>query len=388
MIKNQCLEIKIGDEYLSKVECIENFEKSFFSEIYLKAFKSVEEIVKNNSEKEEFIGYENYNNIIAFTGERGTGKTSTMLSVSKVLKNNKYNEFTEDLNKELNKYKFIGLDVIDPSHFQKNSNIIKIILAKMFQKFKKEVEKGNSNNKKREVLKNFEKVSKDIKIIEKDGSVDGETIDDLLKMSASSDLKGHLEKLIKLYLDFIDSEENKKILIIEIDDLDLNTKHGYEMIEQIRKYLIIKNVVILMAVKIEQLSLVVERNTRLEFKELINAGQIGNDRLKTMVDKYLKKLIPLERRLYMPELEIESETKTIKIIRDNEEEKPKEEIIDKKVRSLIYYKTGMEFIDGKYIVPNNLRDLINIISLLEKMPNLTEEERKNKTMTNNFLLWK
>lgn len=399
MIKNQCLEIKIGDEYLSKVECIENFEKSFFSEIYLKAFKSIEEIVKNNAEKEKVIDYENYNNIIAFTGERGTGKTSAMLSVAEALKskdskeNKNSNFMKENSNFNLDGYKFLGLKVIDPSHFQKNSNIIEIILAKMFESFKKLVEENEDkkNGKKREVLENFEKVFKDIKIISKGGGADGEAIDALLNMSASSNLKGNLEKLIKSYLEFVGPEEKRKILVLEIDDLDLNTKYGYKMIEQIRKYLIIKNVVILMAVKIEQLSLVIEKNTRKEFKELIEAGQIGNEKINLMSDKYLKKLIPLERRLYMPELEIKSESKMIKIINKDKNGKLKEseeEIIDKKVRSLIYHKTGMEFIDGKYIVPNNLRDLINIVSFLEKIPDLKEEDNDKKTMTNNFLLWK
>ena len=54
------------------------------------------------------------------------------------------------------------------------------------------------------------------------------------------------------------SGNGKKKLLIAIDDLDLCNANAYKMAEQIRKYLIIPDVVIIMALKIEQLQMCVQ----------------------------------------------------------------------------------------------------------------------------------
>ena len=66
-----------------------------------------------------------------------------------------------------------------------------------------------------------------------------------------------LVDLIKDYLQFMNKSQGKQQLIIAIDDLDLCSANAYKMAEQIRKYLIIPNVCIVISVKIDQLELCV-----------------------------------------------------------------------------------------------------------------------------------
>ncbi len=165
------IEIKLGEEYKAKIEGIDDFGESVFSEVYLKAFSNTVKILKDDSGKEV---HENYNNIIAFAGERGTGKTSAMLSFAGALKDKKENEISnymiktykigqkiktefekieeierirqlENQGKKIEKFDFYSVGVIDPSLLSDNSNILEIIIAKMFQIFKKEIETKNQD---------------------------------------------------------------------------------------------------------------------------------------------------------------------------------------------------------------------------------------------------
>ncbi|BDU50720.1 hypothetical protein [Haliovirga abyssi] len=385
MADESVIKINLGEEYKAKVEKINEFEKSVFNEVYLKAFKNTAEILKSKG----IELHENYNNIIAFAGERGTGKTSAMLSFAGVLKdndklkNNKdYNLSVED--KKLSSYNFCSVGVIDPALLSGNSNILEIIIAKMFQTFKNDIETKNevkNENLKREIIGSFEKVYENIKIIKDKRDVfEEEALDALLKIAESTSLKSDVEKLIGSYLEFMNNDEKKEkngILVIEVDDIDLNTEYAYEMVEQIRKYLIIPKVVILMAIKIEQLEQIVERNYLKEFESLLDKKAMSYDEIKNMTEKYLEKLIPLERRLYLPKLEDIRMTSKVEVNYENGN-KIEGGIIDQFVRKQIYLKTDMIFIDGKYIIPDNLRGLVELIVLLVKMEDVRDLKKRKK----------
>ncbi len=401
MMTEKILKIKIGEEYKAKVENLEDFKDSMFKDVYDKAFDCIGSILAENlNNKNDKENYEKYNNIVSFVGERGTGKTSAMLSVSGALKDEYPTKFKEETFRGLQsndkpKRIFNEIGVIDPSHFDENSNILEIILAKMFKKFKKRVEdKNNSVDHvdKRKLIKAFEEVFENLKTIQDPKDLyKGEALDALLKMSASTDLKGNMTDLVKKYLKFFnksDDDSNKKngVLLLEIDDIDLSTKHAYEMVEQIRKYLIIPNVVILMAVKMEQLSHIVERNMRIEFEIMLEKSHMNDEEPKNMAEKYLEKLIPLDRRLFLPTLEgINLDIDLI--IQDKE---GKEYIIGKDgnkeikniIRYLIFKRTGNMFFNTdtqvSYIIPRTLRELVNLVSKLIAMKN-NDKKVEDKT---------
>src|SRR5690606_624903 len=77
ILNDSTLVINLNEEYKIKIEEAKDFDTSIFKDVYESALKNVEEIVKQSSKNGE---YDDYNNIIAFTGERGKGKSSSMIS--------------------------------------------------------------------------------------------------------------------------------------------------------------------------------------------------------------------------------------------------------------------------------------------------------------------
>ena len=78
--------------FRTKIEKTEDFKSSIFKDQYLKAYICLEEIVKTAKEYNELIKVDrkyskeyDFNNIIAFVGDKGTGKTSSMKSFKRSL---------------------------------------------------------------------------------------------------------------------------------------------------------------------------------------------------------------------------------------------------------------------------------------------------------------
>lgn len=201
----------------------------------------------------------------------------------------------------------------------------------------------------------------------------------LQKLGESVQIRKSFEHLIDLYLDLIPKLENRagqksEKLLIVIDDLDLCNEYAYEMAEQIRKYLILPNVIIFMAIKIGQLEMGVEEKNRGDFKNVITGRREDaalEQEMRNMAERYVTKLIPKARRIYLPNLEstqvnleLESEVQPENIERQGE-------TIEKKVFRLIREKTGMFLVpmenSNNYFVPGNLRELVNLILLLDEM---------------------
>ncbi|MBU3216866.1 hypothetical protein LL033_14965 [Clostridium estertheticum] len=382
------IKIKIGegDALRIKVEKYEDINESFFRDIYINAAESVKHIVDNtntkNDKKDVNLNQNQYNNIISFIGERGTGKSSAMVSFNQFLKdmhgNGKVNipEFNE-----IKGYNFYNLDVIDPSMLEDKENLLGIVIAKMFSKFEKELknqENEYNNSMANSILRKFEKLYKnmvtlnmDEKEILKDDGYTGTILENLSRLSASLNMRDNLIELMKELLPYLTKQQKDNFLVISIDDLDMNMIHAYDMVEQLRKYLIIPNVIILIAIKMEQLMDSVEQSYMKYFETMIKQKRLS-DNTKTMAFRYIEKLIPVERQLYMPKLRnIESTDIIIEV-------KGEEKVEDKGIQQLILdktrMKTGLIFIkpetQNHYLVPDNLRELHNYLSFIDSMDDI------------------
>lgn len=333
------------------------------------------------------------NNIIAFCGERGEGKSSAMISfINTAYSYNKNETDSIFANCEnVNNTYFAEPIVIDPSMLDGIHNVLDIVLAALYRNFKRLYEADNQSfyvNKREELLSQFQEVYKRISLINNhekllDDEYDYEgNISKLSKLGQSTELRDELEKLIIMYLDVMVKEQRKcqaktnASLLVAIDDLDLCSSHVYKMAEQIRKYLILPNVVIVMAVKIEQLELCVQEKNLKNFKNVlyIKERETGiSEEIYNMSERYVSKLIPKARRNYLPNIRMMHnieisyrDTNGKKILESNRGESTNDIILQ-----LIYEKTGMRFcVDGSgknYFLPDNLRDTINIIVLLADM---------------------
>ena len=364
--------VNSGEETRPVVENItfplENSE-SLFAEQYKKIFGEINRFLGLQPDKLEDHD-ENINNIMAFIGERGSGKTSCMMSVAKALAEKDRNAFAWE---QIKKRHFYSIGLIDPSFFDENNNILNIIIAKLFRKFKEKEQRlcdNNSNDfeKKRKLVESFQKVQISLNCIIGGEKKSEDDLEQLITFSASIDLRADIKDLINAYLNYMHNSND--IMVIMVDDIDLNTQHANAMVEQIRKYFIHSNVIILLAVKLDQLANVMKRQYAKEFEVLLNRDGIAFDSIEEMVDRYLGKLIPHAQRFFLPDLETFLESRLI--IKDRNKDKFEEfSTIREAVPTLIFSKTRYLFYNSlgttSYIVPRNLRELRHIINLLWNM---------------------
>ena len=377
----------IGEENKPKIEKYKDIENSIFKEQYNKALKSIAEHIENvKKENGNSITFEKFNNIFAFIGDRGSGKTSCMMSIAEMLEFGEYkknNIIVHDQEKPKQDTSFYVLDLIDPSFFDSEFNIIELIIGKMFSAFKDSLDKCNLNSasetiyKKNELIKKFQEVQKDLQASQKKIFEDGDNIESLLKLASNVNLKESINELICCYLKFLGKDE---FLVIAIDDIDLNTKHADIMVEQIRRYFVLPNVIILMAANLSQLSNVLNRKHFKEYELLVDKNIISSSDVEEMSERYLEKLIPTEHRIYLPEVEnLYLSSLTIKDNYGNKDDKYT--TVKEAVTSLIFTKTRYLFYHTKgvtnFIVPSNLRELRHLIFLLYKMEDNNDLKKKN-----------
>lgn len=380
MTDPKTLTIDLSEEYKIKIEEPQDIGNSFFKEIYKQAANAVDDIIvqteksdKNKDQNDPFLNEkQDYNNIIAFCGERGTGKSSAMITFAQsLLKLNDSKDFYAG--KNLITKNFHTIQVIDPSLFEEHENIFEVILAQLFSSFEKELnkkEKESELNTKRELLEQFEKVYENLQTIRKNGQkYDGEALETLNKLACGANLRQNFKELVRLYLKFIVKKENcdNAYLIIPIDDFDLNINAAAEMAEQIRKYLMIPRVIVLMAVKIEQLADAKEQQVRKDFETLIKAGTL-NESPKNITLQYVTKLIPNGRRIEMPHLE--SNIESIELIIKHKESIKKYKSIFEGFQFFCYYKANLYLSKNEFtsisIFPRTLRELKEFFIILHK----------------------
>jgi hypothetical protein len=396
------LEINIGEEYKIKIEKTEEFEKSIFKEVYTQATKNVEEIIlqANTVSNTKSISNDDYNNVIAFTGERGTGKSSSMISFADALKNKNSKDTFWSETPNLEKTKIKSLDIIDPSLFRNEDKLFEIIISKMFSKFQKKLKKENTikNDRKRDLIKQFQKVFNNLKVVHngKSDVYEKEAIEALSDLAFGTNLKENFKKLVDEYLlcmyGIDNSKDKKGFLLIPIDDFDLNISGAYEMLEDIRQFLIQSNVLILIAFKMEQLQDSINNEIIKEYDMIYNFGKDAkvylSENISNKSNKYLDKLFPLERRFNTPILiennisskemklyDLQYEIDFKKKLKLEGKEIPKDKVYYKKDQTiedtfldLVYDKTKILISKNKFekniIIPNTLRDLTNTITLI------------------------
>lgn len=342
------------------------------------------------------------NNIIAFCGGRGEGKSSAMMTFLNEVQYRRFSSVLPFSSDTVQTY-FASPIIIDPSVFDGVHNVLDIVLAKLFQRFRMALDDDNQcvdNEKREELVQKFQSVYRHVSLIndEKkmlDDEYDYEgNISKLKNLGASTNLKNEFNALVNEYLDFMKRWERKegqtigKQLIIAIDDLDLCSKNAYRMTEQIRKYMVLPNVIIIMAIKLDQLELCIEEANRMDFKMVLTSRnrEKNSDNLDgeffQMSERYAAKLIPKSRRIYLPKA---NSFKDIHVmIRDADggsiiwDSKLKPDIVSA-VLTLLHEKTGMYFLKNENnennLIPDNLRELLNFISILASMDTPEPEDQ-------------
>lgn len=388
-------------------------DEDFFSSQYKTALQIVASIVDNQKDDDdEYDNIENFNNIITFIGDRGSGKTSCMLTFANLLKkpdeikikSGDQNEHIENLKK----YQFCVLPAIDPSFFVSAYNIIGAFIANIYNQFRK---KNNENcHSTRDVdegvIQNFysalSKAQRSFGRLYSEKKDDMDDMERLEQLSCSLNLKEDIENLTNAYLCYMNRCSNVRYskLVLCIDDIDLNTKTAVEIMEWIRKYLIQPNIIILFAVKLDQMFDLKRMNLYAEYKDLLDKEKISDTEIDEMTEKYITKTFPLAHRVHLPDSNLifntaytsydnkkkydeRTKEKNENNSNDNTSKSNDENKEGKTIRDIvvdeIYDKTRYLFFNYKLetnlIVPDNIRDVLYLMRLLKKMesiPNRSE----------------
>lgn len=388
-MKTEPIIFKQGEENGIVIER-ENLKSSIFADQYQQAvdlFARLWERQKSFQQQAEdckpkVYGIDNqFSNIIAFCGDRGEGKTSSMISFATLLTDSDVREKAKEAlvypldksGKEMlpSSNEIEWLDVIDPSFFDEQHNILELMLGQLYAKASEisiqsnESQRNEIAYKRRKLMEQFQIVKNSIHLLECDDKL-YDSISEMSDLSASIQLKSAIQKLFKCYLDYI----NKKCLLICIDDIDLNIQDAYRMSEMLRKYFISPYCIVLVAVKVEQLVEVVAKHHEDVFK-------LSPESSLQIARKHVAKLLPRGNRVVMPVAEDFCEQE-LQIADQNGNIDSKEPVytIKEKVVQMIFQKTGYVFYNTQHlspIIPRNLRSLRHLLGLLSTLPDARDE---------------
>ena len=196
----------VGEETKPVVENLKRLKESIFSYHIDKSIHLIDEHLSVDP-KEANDAQDYVNNIIAFVGERGAGKTSCMCSVISILQelqNKKaYNTSFDNL-KTLSQKRIHALKLIDPSFFDAVHNILEIIIGEMYNRTSRDLSTSitvDKENEARKLLKSFQAIKRDMLYVDKNTRFErDEELEELSLLAAGVDLRTGIQKLIADYL--------------------------------------------------------------------------------------------------------------------------------------------------------------------------------------------
>lgn len=400
-IKKNVLFHEIGKESRIVIKESGNIDESDF---FYTQYKQAADIVKSYCNKRNSdCSFENLNNIVAFIGERGSGKTSCMMTFANCLEPQTVGGKSifslagiNDNTSTKEPSKFEILPVIDPSFFSKNYNIVGAFLANIYDSYKQLRERPSKSfdcnlGKVNDFLVALSKAQHSFSVLNADPKSSGDSIEELEGLSCTLRLKEEIYQLCKKYLGLLDKSENDSYLVLCIDDIDLNTSSAVEMLEWIRKYLIQPNIIVLMALKLDQMTNLKRMSLYTEYANLVEKGRMEEYEVEEMAERYMSKLFPLANRVYLPD---QSTIPLVTYNSDRESEYNYDTLQDAVVK-LIYDKTRFLFYNSpqrsSLIVPRNLREALHLMRMLydmEDLPGKKYSTQRTKILFKNQSLFK
>lgn len=425
--------IKKGEEYRAKDNDPVWEENTFFAEAYQQARDCLGEIIdiskmakedisrQSSTQSDEYITAQLRgctNNIIAFCADRGHGKTSAMLSFCNALKDlnrDSYRSIRRDNEGEKARAfwstlwpdprdipNFQILDPIDPTTMEDNESILKIIISRIFNRFRSYdmsycEGRNMDRERKREILiQDFQQCFHDIDVLYSSQSAPQwgheDALERISELGDSSHLLAAMYKLIQHYLIYIGSERD--YLVLQIDDSDVKISKSYQILEDIRKYLMIPNVIIVMSANIVQLESIIEQYFLTEYKEGLKYPESTIDvtRCHEIAGLYLEKAIPNSRRIYLPNLAniLREEFSMIRVqYMDPQRDWLVYPEVQNKARDyqeqLLYFlhkKTGLVFLRPKdylhNILPHNMRELTHFLAFFGTLGDISNSKMSKK----------
>lgn len=405
--KDRELTLQKGSEQTIRITEDMDRESSFMYPAYSQARKAVLDVVRNTEQfhredlsrgnEMDFALFRYANNVISFVGKKGAGKTQTMLSFSHSLVKSGESE-RRKADDSLSQCRFYEMPPISPSALGEKNSILFVVLSMMYRQFEMEMERtppidGDISEIQRTAWELFSQCLSGIKGVtfgfSAGKSDDFEGLRDIVDgVSLRKSFYRFVDHILKVIYPHQSSEH--LFLVLLIDDADSQVENGYSVLEDVRRYLVVPNLLILMSTDIEMLRNVIQQNYRKFFPDFKNRADFAETELAHACQKYIDKLIPPSHMVYLPRLDEFYNTKNGRLSLSYLDEKkeqvfrwmndPQDRELQDVVLMLLYRKTGIIFVgqEGQLnlIVPRTLRglnQLIYLLSKLEDIPMLHEE---------------
>lgn len=326
-------------------------------------------------------------NIIAFLGERGSGKTTAMEEFCRILVSlsdqrelewwlqHTIPEKNIQTQLEHEKFFFHVFPRIDASMLENKEDLFEMIMSNLFKFFQCRVKNGYGVEQYGkgcydEIIELFEDILSGYYAIRdsREEEYVGSYISKIQHVSLSLELQEKIDRLIgKIFReDYMSSRSC--YLVIVLDDLDLNIEHGFDMLKQLQKYFASPHIIITFSADYAQLNEICwvhfmkafssEKSHVIEEKVEDKCRELGKD--------YIGKALPISKRMHMPNLN--SDTRSVFVLDPSNKngDTVKQYVMKTIARKMkIYYD-----INGKkrhYIEPDNIRGLVNYHRLLEEL---------------------
>lgn len=292
-----------------KKENPNEMESSFFTNVYKQAKSIISSIVSCN---EEGLGFgspskineaqNSINNVIAFIGRRGTGKTSAMLSVA---------EYFAAKGKDIINKAFYALPYTDVSVFEANEDAFIITLSKMFAYLTAKFE--NTDNlfypEKHEKYKNIrDKIctvyDHYVSFKDKETQRLNSSYNLMEKVQNRYNVHNEFEELVKDFVQLLNTSfapnTTDGYLIICLDDIDMTRYNHINVMQCIHQFFMIPNVIVMVTMRLPVLSAALQKEffSNLHTIPLTDESNITLSREQQ--EDYLRKIIPSGMRITMP----------------------------------------------------------------------------------------
>ena len=302
-------DLKTGDSSpkdVSYSEILEIAKKSFFRNVYQQALEQISMIVQQNLEQvsdqtSDQLYKHDIQNIIAFTGRRGTGKTSAMMSLAEFLSNH---ELLIEHSKDRVSFKLLA--EIDATSLDRKVSLIPAILSQIITSLNKELYCSNCGRKYSETEKHtIQEIYKTANQLFSDyitGIHTSSNVGDASNYLSIASKRLSFEKSFRdLIRNYAENFFKNKIsyFIICIDDADMAPYNHAELLINIHQYLMIPNIIVMLTTNLKFLAPEVQT---LFYKNATPAyDTLAVDRLSTeQTEEYLKKIIPSDNRITLP----------------------------------------------------------------------------------------
>lgn len=341
---------------------------------------------EDNSKKGfSYVNRDRESNILSFIGARGSGKSTAMTEFSQIV--DKLNRDSERIwwiekifvepslkNRLLEKkFFFKVLEPIDVSCLEEKEDLFEMVMAALFREYEQEVEKmqyaDHKHYNNREIQELFNEIIDGYYAIKnsREESFGDSYIARLRYMSTSMDINKKIKRLVDCLLQmfFYNGQHScYRFIVISLDDLDLNIHHGYEMLEQIKKYFFQTNIIVTLSGDYDQLNRICTYHYVKGFsggKSHVIEDKVFYECQKLALD-YIAKVLPVNARVFMPSLE----TMTRNVVVGEDAVRVKHYIMAKVAETMqIYY--DIRGLKTHFSEPRTVRELVSYNQFLESL---------------------